>query len=151
VEHLTSPRARPEPGLPAARGSGARVFWRYAPASRAGLLIAVLGIAALVMTGQVASERPSGGSSGQIVTTAAAVTALVIVAHVARLVPLGDAYLRQDVGERFAATIYGAAVVAALIAVLVTEVWLTAACVGALVVLGVTVVVRRSTTGADAC
>jgi hypothetical protein len=127
------------------RGSDPSPFWRWAPATRAGLLIAVLGIAALAVAGQVAEMRAPGDSS-PMATSLAALIAVLVVGFVARLVPLGSSYARQDVGARFASVVYGSAVVAALVAVSVGELWPTAVCAAVLVVLAVLVTTRRSPT-----
>jgi len=124
--------------------SRSATFWRYAPAARGGLLIAVLGIAALAVTNQIAAERAADGESARALSVGAAGIGFLVVAYVARLVPLGATYLRQDVGARFAAVVYLIAVVAAVVAVLVRQVWLTGACVGVLVLLAGVVLARRA-------
>lgn len=124
--------------------SRSAAFWRYAPGSRLGLLIAVLGIAALAVAGQIVAERVAGGESDQALSFVVSAIGVIVVAYVARLVPLGVSYLRQDVGARFAAVVYVLALAAALVAVLVKEVWLTGVCVGILVLLAGIVTARRA-------
>ena len=115
--------------------------WRYAPGARVGLLIAVLGVAALAIVGQVAAERAVADDSTQALTAGAAGIGVFVVAYGARFVPIGTTYLRQDVGARFAAVVY---VVAVVVAMLVRELWLTGVCVGVLVLLAGLVIARRA-------
>jgi uncharacterized membrane protein YhaH (DUF805 family) len=129
------------------RRSDPSPFWRWAPATRAGLVISVLGIAALAVAGQFADVRAPADAPSRALTSAVAVIGVLVVAYVARLVPLGSTYLRRDVGARFAGVVYGLALAAALIAVLVGEAWLTAACTAVLVVLAVLVMTHEPRPG----
>jgi len=130
------------------RGSDTSSSWAWAPGTRGGLLIAVSGVAALVATGQIASPRVGDGSSAGVTSSAVAVAIVVVVGYVSRLVPFGSRYLRHDVGVRFSGTVYGASVLAAVVAVSVTEVWLTVLCLGAHVLL-VVLVARRPAETSD--
>lgn len=124
--------------------------WRYAPGARGGLLVAVIGIAALVVVNQVAVDRTVSGDSSRGLTTSAAVVGFFVVAFVARLVPLGDNPLQHDVGRRFGAAVYSSALAAALVAVLVGDVRLTGFCVVGLALLAVIVMTRRVPTRDEA-
>ena len=130
------------------RGSDTSSSRARAPGTRGGLLIAVSGVAALVATGQIASPRVGDGSSAGVTSSAVAVAIVVVVGYVSRLVPFGSRYLRHDVGVRFSATVYGAAVLVAVVAVSVTEVWLTVVCIGVHVLL-VVLVARRPAETSD--
>jgi len=123
--------------------SRSATFWRYAPGARAGLLVSVLGIAALAVTNQIVTERSAAGESTQALSAGAAVIGVLVVAYVARSVPLGVTYMRQDVGACFASVVYAIAVITAVVAVLVRQVWLTGVCVGVLVLLAGIVLARR--------
>jgi len=117
--------------------------WRYAPGARGGLLVAVLGIAALVVVNQLAFERTVPDDSSRGLTTAAAVIGFLVVAYIARFVPLGNHHLQQDVGRHFGAAVYFSALAVALVAVLVKDVLLTWVCVVGLVLLAGLVMTRR--------
>jgi len=130
------------------RGSDTSSSWAWAPGTRGGLLIAVSGVAALVATGQIASPRVGDGSSAGVTSSAVAVATVVVVAYVSRLVPFGSGYLGHDVGVRFSGTVYGASVLAAVVAVSVTEVRLTVVCLGVHVLL-VVLVARRPAETSD--
>lgn len=120
--------------------------WRYAPPARGGLLVAISGIAALVVVAQLAVDRAIPGESSPGLTTAAAVVGFLVVAYMSRLVPPGGHYLRHDVGHRFGSAVYLSALAAALVTVLVRDVLLTGVCVGGLALLAVFVMTHRMPT-----
>ncbi|KQO48113.1 hypothetical protein ASG28_12205 [Frigoribacterium sp. Leaf415] len=103
----------------------------------------MIGIAALVVVNQMAVDRTVSGDSSRGLTTLGAVLGFLVVAFVARLVPLGEHPLRRDVGRRFGAAIYLSALAAALVAVLVGDILLTGFCVVGLALLAGLVVTRR--------
>jgi hypothetical protein len=97
---------------------------RWAPRTVAGLLLAIAGLGALLITAQAIGGTIT--TDGQRAVTVAAGAVVVIVAgHLSRLVRPGPSRLRRHVRRRRASLIYGAAISSTLITVLVHEAWLT--------------------------